>query len=78
MSDIDDLISRLTERQQREYALKCARRVERLMADPRSIAVMDVAERHLRGEATDEELAASRAAALAAADAAWAADGAGD
>ena len=63
MSDIDNLIERLTERQQREYALKCARRVQHLMRDPRSIAVLDVAERHLRGEATDEELAVARAAA---------------
>jgi hypothetical protein len=34
------------------------------MTDPRSIAALDVAERHAKGEATDEELAAE-------ADAAW-------
>ena len=56
--------------QSRLFAVWCARRVWHLMKDPRSIAVLDVAERHARGEASDEELAAARAAAW---DAAWAA-----
>jgi hypothetical protein len=62
----------LTDAQLRLFAVRCARRVQHLMADPRSIAALDVAERHARGEATDEELAAARAAAWAAEDA-WAA-----
>jgi hypothetical protein len=52
----------------------CARQVQHLMTDQRSLAALDVAERHANGEATDEELAAARAAACdAARDAAWAA-----
>jgi hypothetical protein len=54
-----------------------ARQVQHLMTDPRSLAALDVAERHARGEATDEQLDAARDAAGAAAwDAAWAAAGA--
>ena len=74
MSDIDALIDRLSDRQRREFALWCAERVRRLMADPRSTNALDVAARHLRGEATDGELTAARAAAWAAeaaARAAW-------
>ena len=81
-NDIGTMISRLTERQQQEFALACARRVQHLMRDPRSVAVLEVRERWLRGEATDEEMKAAlaaawdaawdaAAAALAAADAAW-------
>ncbi len=76
MSDIDTLIARLSDRQRREFALWCAERVRHLMTDPRSTAALDVVARHLRGEATDEELAAARDAAWAgsaAAAAAWAA-----
>jgi hypothetical protein len=61
----------------RLLAVGYARQVEHLMADPRSRAALDVAERHANGEATDEELAAARGAAGdAARDAAW--DAAGD
>ena len=67
MSDIDNLIRRLTDRQRREFGLWCANRVLHLMTDPRSTNALDVAARHLRGHATDEELAAARAAAAAAA-----------
>ena len=70
MSDLN--LDGLTDAQLRLFAVRCARRVQHLMADPRSIAALDVAERHARGEATDEELAAARAAAWAAEDA-WAA-----
>jgi hypothetical protein len=57
-------------------AVRCARTVQHLMTDARSIAALDVAERHAHGQATDAELAAARAAArdaarAAARDAAW-------
>ena len=58
----------------RLFAVRCARRVQHLMTDTRSIAVLDVAERHAHGRATDDELAAAGAAAWdAARDAAGAA-----
>lgn len=57
------------DREIRLYAVWCARQVQHLMTDERSIAALDVAERHADGEATNEELAAAR-------DAAWAAGGA--
>ena len=65
----------------RLFAVWCARQVQHLMTDPRSIAALDVAERHANGTATDTELdaagAAAREAARAAARAA-AGDAAGD
>ena len=63
----------LTDSQKRLFAVRCVRRVQHLMRDPRSIAALDVAERHAHGEATDEELKAATAAAWAAAAAADAA-----
>ena len=73
----------------RLYAVWCAGQVQRLMKDPRSIDVLDVAERFANGTASNEELsvawavardaamdaraAAGYAAAAAAGDAAWAA-----
>ena len=60
----DPNLDGLTEAQKRLFAVRCARRVQHLMTDPRSIAALDVAERHAKGEATDEELAAAW-------DAAW-------
>ena len=63
----------LTDAQLRRFAVRCARRVQHLMPDPRSLAALDVAERHAKGEATDKELAAAREAAWAAREAAWAA-----
>ena len=68
MSDLN--LDGLTDAQLRLFAVRCARRVQHLMTDPRSIAALDVAERHAKGEATDEEFAAARTAAWAAA---WAA-----
>lgn len=69
MSDLN--LEGLTDAQLRLFAVRCARRVQHLMTDPRSIAALDVAERHAKGEATDKELAAAWAAAAdAAADAA--------
>ena len=47
----------------RMFAVRCAREVEHLMTDQRSRDALDVAERHANGQATDEELAATRAAA---------------
>jgi hypothetical protein len=65
------------QREMRLYAVDCARSVQYLMTDPRSIAAIDVAERHACGLATDAELTAARDAAREAArDAAWAAVGA--
>lgn len=52
----------------RLYAVWCARQVQHLMSDQRSINALDVAERYAHGAATDEELAAACAAAR---DAAW-------
>jgi hypothetical protein len=69
----------------RLYAVWCARQVQHLMTDPRSLAALDIAERHAHGLATDGELAAAEHAARAAAwatardaarDAAWVAAGA--
>jgi hypothetical protein len=51
----------------RLFAVDCARDVQYLMTDPRSIAALDVAERFANGEATVEELNAAKAAALGAA-----------
>ena len=71
------------ERDSRLFAVWCARQVQHLMKDERSIHSLDVAEKHADGNATDEELtaawaaarAADTAAAMAAATAAaWAAD----
>lgn len=64
----------------RLFAVWCGRQVQHLMMDPRSVATLDVAERHANGEATDAELAAAwdaawgaawDAARAAARDAAW-------
>lgn len=67
----------LTDRELRRFSVFCARSVQYLMTDQRSIAAVDVAERHANGEATDDELHAAayaaRAAAYAAASAAYAA-----
>jgi hypothetical protein len=51
----------------RLYAVWCARQVQHLMKDRRSIDALDVAERHAHGQASDVELDAARAAARAAA-----------
>ena len=64
-------------REMRLYAVWCARQVQSLLEDPRSLTALDVAERHANGAASSGELAASRAAAYAVQAAAWAADAAG-
>ena len=58
------------EREMRLFAVACARRVQNLMTDPRSLAALDVAERFAHAEATHVELHAARDAARAAAEAA--------
>jgi hypothetical protein len=57
----------LTDRELRLFAVWCARQVQHLLTDPRSINAIDVAERYANGEATDRELTAARSAAWAAA-----------
>jgi len=55
-----------TEEHQRKcrlFAVWCARQVQHLMTDHRSINALDVAERHANGEATDKELHAACLAA---------------
>ena len=73
------------DREIRLFAVWCARQVQHLLTDQRSLDALDVAERYANGEATDDELtsawsaarsaawsaAATRATASAAADAAW-------
>ena len=54
----------------RLFAVWCARQVQHLMTDQRSVAALDVAERFANGDATKEELDAARAEAWAAAGAA--------
>ena len=53
------------QREVRLFAVWCARQVQHLMTDPRSLVALDVAERHANGQATDLELDAARAAAWA-------------
>ena len=55
------------DREIRLSAVWCARQVQHLMTDARSIAALDVAERFANGDATQVELKAARAAARAAA-----------
>ena len=66
MSDLN--FEGLSDNQLRLFAVRCARRVQHLMTDPRSIAALDVAERYANGQATDDELSAARNAASAAAE----------
>jgi hypothetical protein len=59
------------DKKKRLYAVDCARDVQHLMRDPRSIALLDVSERHAHGLASDDELKAARDDAAAAARDAW-------
>ena len=59
----------LTDRELRLFAVFCARQVEHLLTDQRSIDAISMAEKFAKGEATTGELTA----AWAASDAAWAA-----
>ena len=47
----------------RLYAVWCARQVQYLMTDQRSLNALDVAEKHANGQATDKELSTAWAAA---------------
>ena len=58
------------DKEKRLFAVWCARQVQHLMADQRSIDALDVAERYANGLETDDELSAAWAAAWAAAGAA--------
>ena len=60
----------------RLYAVWCARQVQHLLTDQRSLDALDVAERYANGQATDAELKAAWNAAWSARDAADAADAA--
>ena len=77
-NNIDDVLwcLRAVDGHQREirlFALECARSVQHLMKDKRSLGALNVAERFANGQATQQELDAAWAAAR---DAAW--DGAWD
>ena len=68
----------VSEKLMRLFAVWCARQVQHLMKDERSLKAIDVAESYAKGEATEEERATAGAAArdavwAAARDAAWAA-----
>ena len=43
------------DREWRLFAVWCARQVQHLMTDPRSVAALDVAERYANGQASKEE-----------------------
>ena len=81
-NDLDDTLWCLRclpehDRLWRKYAVWCARQVQHLMTDQRSIDALDVAWRHSDGLATDAELATAELATARAARAAWAAWAAG-
>jgi len=54
------------EKEWRLFAVWCARQVQHLMTDERSIAALDVAEKHTNVDATDDELNSASNAAWAA------------
>ena len=58
----------------RLFAVWCARQVQHLMTDKRSLDAIDVAERYANGEATDAELKDAWNAAWSAHDASWSTD----
>ena len=54
------------DREIRLFAVWCARQVQHVMTDQRSLDALDVAERYANGEATEKEMDAARSAAAAA------------
>jgi hypothetical protein len=58
------------DREIRLFAVWCARQVQHLMTDKRSLAALDVAERFANGEASEEERSAAESAARSAAESA--------
>ena len=58
-------------RDTRLFAVSCARQVEHLMTDRRSLKALDVAEAYANGEATKEELEEAKKTAKAAKAAYW-------
>jgi hypothetical protein len=46
----------------RLFAVWCCRQVQSLMADPRSVTILDIAERYANGEATAQELRTAKLA----------------
>jgi hypothetical protein len=60
------------DREIRLFAVECVHPVQYLLTDPRSLAVLEVAERFANGQATSRELGEAWYTAGAAADAAWA------
>ena len=86
INGLDDALRSLCttecEREARLFAVACARQVQHLMTDDRSLTAVDVAERYLNGEATKSELSAAAKAARtarrsyeAASETAWEATG---
>ena len=68
MNGIEDAIRCLgvvedCDHQVRLFMARCARQIQHLMRDPRSVAAVDVAEQYARGKATDYELTVARTAA---------------
>ena len=57
----------ITDLEKHRFGLWCARQVQHLMTDPRSIAALDVKERWIEGRASNEELKSAREAAWEAA-----------
>ena len=56
----------LTGKELRLFAVFCARQVQHLMTDPRSIEATNVAEKYTQGKASDDDLSTAYAAARAA------------
>ena len=60
------------EKEWRLFAVWCARQVQHLITDERSISALDIAEKYTNDDATEDELNSARASASAAAsNAAW-------
>ena len=74
-NDMDDtlwVVSRINKLLTMKFSLFCARQVEHLMTDQRSIDALNVLERYINGEASVEELAQAKKEAYDAASAAYA------